>query len=111
MRRDSSSSFFARPAPPVAMTTALLACAISTPAWTGQGMGTPRSAASASSQARPAADKAAKSGKSTRVKAPPAGSVASRLDRQAEAWVGRTLKKMTLDEKVGELVVPGLNGV
>jgi len=32
-------------------------------------------------------------------------------DRQAESWVRRTLKKMTLEEKVAQLVVPGLNGV
>jgi beta-N-acetylhexosaminidase len=32
-------------------------------------------------------------------------------DRKAEAWVRRTLKRMTLEEKVGQLVVPGLNGV
>jgi beta-glucosidase-like glycosyl hydrolase len=31
-------------------------------------------------------------------------------DRKAEAWVRRTLKKMTLEEKVGQLVVPGLSG-
>jgi len=37
--------------------------------------------------------------------------LATRLDRQAEAWVRRTLKEMTLEEKVGQLVVPGLNGV
>jgi hypothetical protein len=33
------------------------------------------------------------------------------VDRKAEAWVRQTLKKMTLEEKVGQLVVPGLNGV
>ncbi len=32
-------------------------------------------------------------------------------DAKAEAWVRRTLKKMTLEEKVAQLVVPGLNGV
>jgi len=32
-------------------------------------------------------------------------------DKQAAAWVKKTLAKMTLDEKVGQLVVPGLNGV
>jgi predicted flap endonuclease-1-like 5' DNA nuclease len=32
-------------------------------------------------------------------------------DRRAESWVRRTLKTMTLEEKVGQLVVPGLNGV
>ena len=37
--------------------------------------------------------------------APPA------VDPKAEAWVRRTLRAMTLEEKVGQLVVPGLNGV
>ena len=32
-------------------------------------------------------------------------------DPKAESWVRRTLKRMTLEEKVGQLVVPGLNGV
>jgi beta-glucosidase-like glycosyl hydrolase len=32
-------------------------------------------------------------------------------DPKAEAWVRRTLKRMTIEEKVGQLVVPGLNGV
>jgi len=32
-------------------------------------------------------------------------------DPKAERWVRQTLKKMTLEEKVGQLVVPGLNGV
>jgi len=32
-------------------------------------------------------------------------------DPKAESWVRRKLKKMTLEEKVGQLVVPGLNGV
>src|SRR5512139_3781455 len=32
-------------------------------------------------------------------------------DPKAEAWVRKTLKGMTLEEKVGQLVVPGLNGV
>jgi beta-N-acetylhexosaminidase len=32
-------------------------------------------------------------------------------DAKAEAWVRRTLKRMTLEEKVAQLVVPGLNGV
>jgi len=32
-------------------------------------------------------------------------------DKQAAAWVKKTLARMTLDEKVGQLVVPGLNGV
>ncbi len=33
------------------------------------------------------------------------------MDPRAEAWVRRTLKTMTLEEKVAQLVVPGLNGV
>ena len=32
-------------------------------------------------------------------------------DPKAEAWARKTLKGMTLEEKVGQLVVPGLNGV
>ena len=32
-------------------------------------------------------------------------------DPKAEAWVRKTLKRMTLEEKIGQLVVPGLNGV
>jgi beta-glucosidase-like glycosyl hydrolase len=32
-------------------------------------------------------------------------------DPRVESWVRRTLGKMTLDEKVAQLVVPGLNGV
>ena len=32
-------------------------------------------------------------------------------DPKAGAWVRRTLKRMTLEEKVGQLVVPGLLGV
>ena len=43
---------------------------------------------------------------STAVAAPPKAA-----DKQAAAWVKKTLAKMTLDEKVGQLVVPGLNGV
>ena len=35
----------------------------------------------------------------------------ARPDKQASAWVKKTLAKMTLDEKVGQLVLPGLNGV
>ena len=31
--------------------------------------------------------------------------------RAAERWAKRTLAAMTLDEKIGQLVVPGLNGV
>jgi beta-N-acetylhexosaminidase len=33
------------------------------------------------------------------------------LDRKGESWVRRTLERMTLQEKVAQLVVPGLNGV
>jgi beta-N-acetylhexosaminidase len=33
------------------------------------------------------------------------------LDKRAAAWVHKTLAHMTLDEKVGQLVLPGLNGV
>jgi beta-N-acetylhexosaminidase len=32
-------------------------------------------------------------------------------DRKAAAWVKKTLAKMTLDERIAQLVVPGLNGV
>ncbi len=32
-------------------------------------------------------------------------------DPKAERWIHRTLTKMTLEERVGQLVVPGLNGV
>src|SRR6185295_6654088 len=31
------------------------------------------------------------------------------LDRTAAKWVDDTLKKMTLDEKIGQLIVPALN--
>ena len=31
------------------------------------------------------------------------------LDRDAERWVARTLAKMTLDEKIGQLLVPSFN--
>jgi beta-N-acetylhexosaminidase len=41
----------------------------------------------------------------TLLAAPPA------LDRKGESWVLRTLERMTLQEKVAQLVVPGLNGV
>jgi beta-N-acetylhexosaminidase len=41
----------------------------------------------------------------------PAARPASRVDRLAAAWVKKTLAAMTLDEKIGQLVVPGLNGV
>jgi beta-N-acetylhexosaminidase len=41
----------------------------------------------------------------TGVAAPPAA------DPKGEAWARRTLEKMSLAEKVGQLVVPGLNGV
>lgn len=34
-----------------------------------------------------------------------------RLDREAEQWVERTLKKMTLDEKIAQLLFPSINGV
>jgi beta-N-acetylhexosaminidase len=44
-----------------------------------------------------------------------AGALDAKADKQAEkqaaTWVRKTLAKMTLDEKVGQLVVPGLNGV
>jgi beta-N-acetylhexosaminidase len=32
-------------------------------------------------------------------------------DRKAAAWVKKTLARMTLDERIAQLVVPGLNGV
>ncbi len=35
----------------------------------------------------------------------------SEPDRKAAAWVRKTLAKMTLDERVAQLVVPGLQGV
>jgi beta-glucosidase-like glycosyl hydrolase len=34
--------------------------------------------------------------------------VASSLDRDAERWVERTLQKMSLDQKIGQLIVPSL---
>jgi beta-N-acetylhexosaminidase len=34
-----------------------------------------------------------------------------RLDKKAAAWVKKTLARMTLDERVAQLVIPGLNGV
>jgi beta-N-acetylhexosaminidase len=40
--------------------------------------------------------------------APPTG---SRLDKAAERWVQDTLRRMTLDEKVGQLVVPSIDAV
>ena len=40
-----------------------------------------------------------------------AATAAPAPDPKAEAWVRKTLKRMTLEEKVGQLVVPGLNGV
>ena len=44
--------------------------------------------------------------------APASGPPAARPDtRAAERWAKRTLAAMTLDEKIGQLVVPGLNGV
>jgi beta-N-acetylhexosaminidase len=33
------------------------------------------------------------------------------LDKQAAAWVRKTLAKLTLDERIAQLVVPGLSGV
>jgi len=33
------------------------------------------------------------------------------LDAREQAWVRRTLQELTLDEKIAQLVVPGLNGV
>jgi beta-N-acetylhexosaminidase len=41
--------------------------------------------------------------------APPAP--AQTLDRNATAWVKKTLARMTLDERIAQLVVPGLAGV
>jgi beta-N-acetylhexosaminidase len=52
-----------------------------------------------------------RSGNTASAKASSASPAASRLDRKAESWVRRTLRKMTLEEKVGQLVVPGLHGV
>ena len=44
--------------------------------------------------------------------APASGPPAARTDtRAAERWAKRTVAAMTLDEKIGQLVVPGLNGV
>lgn len=40
-----------------------------------------------------------------------AATAAPAPDPKAEAWVRKTLKRMTLEEKIGQLVVPGLNGV
>jgi beta-N-acetylhexosaminidase len=40
-----------------------------------------------------------------------AASLRPALDRSAEAWVKKTLRRMTVEEKAGQLVVPGLNGV
>jgi beta-glucosidase-like glycosyl hydrolase len=40
-----------------------------------------------------------------------AATAAPAPDPKAEAWVRKALKRMTLEEKVGQLVVPGLNGV
>jgi beta-N-acetylhexosaminidase len=36
---------------------------------------------------------------------------ATREERAAERWVRKTLASMSLEEKIGQLVVPGLNGV
>jgi beta-N-acetylhexosaminidase len=38
-----------------------------------------------------------------------AGSSGAPLDRDAERWVGRTLEKMTLDEKIGQMLVPAFD--
>ena len=40
-----------------------------------------------------------------------ASAVPPAAEPRTESWVRRTLKSMTLEEKVGQLVVPGLNGV
>src|ERR671936_908638 len=40
---------------------------------------------------------------------PGAQSKAAPLDRDAERWVDRTLKQMTLDEKIGQLLVTSFN--
>jgi len=40
-----------------------------------------------------------------------AATAAPAPDPKTEAWVRKTLKRMTLEEKVAQLVVPGLNGV
>jgi beta-N-acetylhexosaminidase len=46
---------------------------------------------------------------SAATEAPSAG--ATRVPKQAAAWVKKTLAKMSVDEKVGQLVLPGLSGV
>jgi beta-N-acetylhexosaminidase len=43
--------------------------------------------------------------------APPALARSGASDPKAAAWVKKTLARMTLEEKVAQLVVPGLNGV
>jgi len=40
-----------------------------------------------------------------------AASLAAARDKKATLWARKTLRKMTLDERVGQLVVAGLNGV
>jgi beta-N-acetylhexosaminidase len=40
------------------------------------------------------------------LQAPAGGQAAAPLDRDAERWVTRTLEKMTLDEKIGQMLVP-----
>jgi beta-N-acetylhexosaminidase len=90
-------------------TAAVVLCAISMLASTGQASGAAEKAAQSADKAATSADRAPKHGGSTKPTRPaPAG---SGLDRQAEAWVRRTLGRMTLAEKVGQLVVPGLSGV
>jgi len=37
--------------------------------------------------------------------------LAAELDRKARSWVRKTQQRMTLDERIGQLVVPGLSGV
>ena len=39
------------------------------------------------------------------------GAAQAALDKAAEKWVQETLKKMTLDEKVGQLLAPAINAV
>ncbi len=99
------SSFFSSPgtALPGATAIALLACATALTAADLQSASKP--------QAPSTAAKRSNSGKGASAKASPATPAARPLDRQAETWVRRTLKKMTLEEKIGQLVVPGLNGV
>jgi len=101
MRRDFFSNSFV-PEPRLFARPALLTCAaVMVLAFGGQ----------AAPQGASAVAMRSKSGKTPRVEASPAPPATRPLDRQAEAWVRRTLNKMTLQEKVGQLVVPGLNGV